>query len=93
MRSTSYLPLAFLALTAACASTSTPQPLPSLPPPAFAPAEGAATEPSPAPPGEMVFTVADPKAKAPPADEGLTTLQPLNASATDVKTKHVHPAQ
>jgi hypothetical protein len=93
MRPASYLPLAFLALAAtACASTA-PQPHTAHPPPPLATDPSSTAEAPPPPGGDTQFTMADPKAKAAPADEAITTLQPQGAAATDVKTRHIHAAQ
>jgi hypothetical protein len=84
--------LAFALLLGACASSSTPKPLTTLPPPAFASTPTSAAD---APPtdGDIQFTVSDPKAKAVPADDTLSTLAPQKASTQGVKTQHIHSAQ
>jgi hypothetical protein len=90
MRTTFYIAPFLFILSAACAH-SAPQPLTVLPPPEFAPS---ATSLSSAPaPGDIQFTVSEPKAKAAPADETVTTLQPQKASTDGVRSQHVHAAQ
>jgi hypothetical protein len=99
MNPTTFLGSLALALVCgACASTSTPKPLTSLPSPD--PATQAATFQAPPVAGDIQFTEAQPKAKAKAApggatlDESLSTsLEADKASVVGVKTQHVHAAQ
>jgi hypothetical protein len=81
----------FVLLSAACASTTTPQPLTSLPtPPEFAANPAMAT---PVAAGDIQFNVAEPKAKTTPEDGTPSTTLQADKASGDVKTKHVHAAQ
>jgi len=90
MRTSAYVLPFLFALCGACAHTA-PQPLTVLPPPDFAPSATALSE-APAP-GDVQFTVAEPKAKAAPSDETVSTLQPQKASTDGVRTQHIHAAK
>jgi hypothetical protein len=93
MSPTTYAVPLFMLLCGACASTSTPQPLTSLPtPPEFATSPAGANQPPPVA-GDIQFTVAEPKAKATPEDGTPSTALQADKASGDVKTKHVHAAQ
>jgi hypothetical protein len=95
MRLTSYVVPFLFVLCPACASTAVPAPQ-AVPPTSGTVAADTTTVAEPPPPmaGDIQFTLADPKAKAAPADDSatLTTIQPQRSTPDGIKTQHVHAA-